>query len=272
MDDISGENTTTDPTQEFQYLRRNRAKSSHPYRNISIKDGFEEVRWRYPESAALGEMHVVDGTPFTGDITRAIPSRAGYKYPQRINHDGYYVVGQTCEQVWYESMTEYVALMQIEHSMSVASIASQPCCCLLRGEMAHYPDYAVRTAGGIIVIDVRDMHFTTLRDIAKFNRTGNLCKQLGWGYAVIEPLFGYERHNLVWLAGYRHWYAAPDADLAGRIIKLAADPTALMDLARELDANLGWRHLPAIFHLMFKRVLSYDGSRPLDDDTLIWKA
>ena len=115
-----------------------------------------------------------------------------------------------------------VALMQIEHTMSIAAIASQPCCFLLRGEMAHYPDYAVKTSdAATIVIDVRSMKFTTPRDIVKFNRTAQVCDRLGWGYTVIEPLLGYEERNLVWLAGYRHRYAAPDEELEERIATAA---------------------------------------------------
>lgn len=263
---------------EIRRIGKNRATSSHPFRGISIKDGLEEVRWLYPESKRDGEVHVVDGTPFTGDLSRAVPVRTGYKHPQRINHEGLYVVGQTGEQVWYESMEEYVALMQLEHRMSIAAIASQPCCFLLRGEMAHYPDYAVKTSdAATIVIDVRSMNFTTPRDIVKFNRTAQVCDRLGWGYTVIEPLLGYEERNLVWLAGYRHRYAAPDEELEERIVAAATEPIELMHLARELmhlarglDADLEWRYLPAIFHLMFTRVLNYDGSTSLCDETRIW--
>lgn len=252
-------------------IGKNQAKSSHPYQGNSIKDGLEEVRWYYPGSKQDGEVHVVDGTAFTSDVTRAVPVRTGPKYPQRINHEGLYVVGQTGEQVWYESMDEYVALMQIEHTMSIAAIASQPCCFLLRGEMAHYPDYAVRTnKAGTIIVDVRSMDFTTERDLLKFNRTAQVCDQLGWGYTLIEPLRGHEQRNLVWLAGYRHAYAAPGPELEARLLAAAADPVKLMYLARQLDPALAWRYLPAIYHLMFTRVLDYDGGAPLCDDTRIW--
>ncbi|MBE4719865.1 TnsA-like heteromeric transposase endonuclease subunit [Pseudarthrobacter sp. AB1] len=256
---------------EIRRIGKNQATSSHPYRGASIKDGLEEVRWYYPESKPDGEVHVVDGSPFTGDLSRAVPVRTGYKYPQRINHEGLYIVGQTGEQVWYESMEEYVALMQIEHTMSIGAIASQPCCFLLRGEMAHYPDYAVKTnKEATTIVDVRSMKFTTLRDIVKFNRTAQVCEQLGWGYTIIEPLYGYEEHNLVWLAGYRHRYAAPDEELRERIVAATTEPIELMRLARGLDADLEWRYLPAIFHLMFTRVLDYDRSTSLCDATRIW--
>lgn len=252
---------------------RNRAKSSHPYKGASIKNGFEEVRWRYPESTGEGEVHVVDGTPFLGDLSRAVPARVGYKYPRRINHEGLYVVGQTRQQVWYESMTEYVALMQIEHTMSVTALASQPCCFLLRGGIAHYPDYAIRTEEGrTMVVDVRDMEFTELRDIVAFNRTAHVCKQLGWGYTIVEPLHNHEERDLVWLAGYRHSVAAPDDLLRARILDAAIEPIGLMTLARRLAPNPDWLHLPAIYHLMFTRALSYNPSSPLDDDTPVWKA
>ncbi|MFD1211114.1 TnsA-like heteromeric transposase endonuclease subunit [Arthrobacter sp. GCM10027362] len=257
----------------FPYSGRNRAKSTHPYAGASIKDGLEEVRWRYPKSEGDGEVHVVDGTPFTGDITRAVPIRIGSKYLHRTYHEGLYVVGQTRQQVWYESMAEYVALMQIEHTMSVASVASQPCCFLFRGEMAHYPDYAVKTTvGDTIIIDVHDMQSTGLRDVVKFNRTAHVCEQLGWGYTVIEPLRLHEERNLVWLAGYRHWYAVPDPELEVRILDAASAPIGLVALARKLDPDLEWRHLPAVYHLMFTGVLGYDSALPLDDGTLVWKA
>lgn len=256
----------------IELISRNRAQSSHPYRSLTIKDGFEEVRWRYPESSSEGELHVVDGAPFTGDITRAVPSRTGYTYPGRVNHEGLYIVGQTGQQVWYESMTEYEALMLIEHTMSVTSVASQPCCFLFRGGTAHYPDYALTSADNhTIIVDVRDLDFTGLRELSSFNRSAQLCDQLGWGYMIIEPLFGHFRHDLIWLAGYRHSIAAPDHSLRARILDAARSPIGLMKLARLLDPNLEWRHLPAIYHLMFTRVLAYDLVSPLDDNTLVWK-
>lgn len=256
-----------------EQIGRNRARSSHPYKGVRIKDGFEEVRWHYPESTGEGEVHVVDGAPFTGDISRAVPARTGYKYPGRINHEGLYIVGQSQQQVWYESMAEYTALMQIEHAMCVSAVASQPCCFLLRGGIAHYPDFAIRTAEGrSIIVDVRDMEFTELRDIVSFNRTAHVCEQLGWGYIIIEPLYGYEKHNLEWLAGYRHPVAAPSDELRARILDAVSEPIGLMKLARRLDPHLEWRHLPAIYHLMFTRILAYDPASPLDDDTTVWKA
>ena len=106
-------------------------------------------------------------------------------------------------------MVERSALLQIEHTMSIASIASQPCCFLLRGDVYHYPDYALRTPeGATIVVDVRDLQFTDLHDIDKFNRSAHLCEQAGLGYTVIEPLPGFHQSNLERLGRYRHHFEA----------------------------------------------------------------
>lgn len=251
---------------------RNRTKSSHPYRGVRIKDGQEELRWRYPESTAMGEVYVLDGAPFNGDLGRAVPLRSGAKYPQRTHHEGHYVVGKTGQQVWFESMAEYVALMQIEQSFSLGSISSQPCCFLFRGEIAHYPDYAVKTArGATVIVDVRSAHLMRPRDVAKFQGTARVCEQLGWGYSVVEPLQGYEQHNLVWLAGYRHWFTAPDSELQAKIVRAASSHIRLIDLARLLDPDLEWHYLPAVYHLMFTKVLEYDQTSPLSDDTPVWR-
>lgn len=111
-------------------------------------------------------------------------------------------------------MTEYIALVQIEHAMEVVSIASKPCCFLFRGGYAHYPDYALKTRGGATsVVDVRDPEWTDESDVRKFNETASICDRLGRGYRIIEPLYGSRLHNLVWLAGYRHGYAAPGPEL-----------------------------------------------------------
>lgn len=252
---------------------KNRATSSHPYQNVRIKDGLEEVRWRYLESEPTGEVHILDGTPFIGDLSRAVPIRTGAKYHGRFHHEGLHVLGETGEQVWYESMAEHVALLQIEQNFSIKSVTSQPCCLLLRGEMAHYPDYAVKTKdAATVLIDVRPAHLVTARDEQKFQSTAHICEQLGWGYSIIEPLQGYARHNMVWLAGFRHWYAAPDHALYNRIMATTSSPMRLIDIGRLLDPELEWHYLPAIYHLMFKAVLSYDEKSPLSDDTLVWKS
>jgi hypothetical protein len=252
---------------------RNRAKDSDPYRGVSVKSGFDEIRWRYPESGRGDEVHVLDGQPFGGDITRAVPIRQGPKYRNRVNHEGLYVSAQTGQQVWYESMEEYVALMEVEHTMRVTSIAAQPCCFLFRAGFRHYPDFAVRTRkGGTAVLDVHEPDLTSLQDLIQFNRTARSCEQLGWGYYVLAPVTGYRRSNLVWLAGYRHSNAAPDPDTEARIMQAVRSPIGIMALARLLDPNLEWHYLPAIYQLMFTGALDYDNSAPFDDDTPVWEA
>ncbi|GAA1496050.1 TnsA-like heteromeric transposase endonuclease subunit [Paeniglutamicibacter kerguelensis] len=253
-------------------MTRNRARGSHPFKGVVIKRGLEEIRWSYPDSKFGGETYVVDGSEFIGDITKALPARNSYKYPNRVNHEGLYVSCHTGQQVWYESMTEYIALMQIEHEMEVASIASQPCCFLFRGGYAHYPDYALKTCGGATtVVDVRDLEWTDESDIEKFNRTASICDRLGWGYRIIEPMYGYRLHNLVWLAGYRHGYVAPGPELKQAVLEAAAEPLALMELACILSPDPEWLYLPQIYHLMFHRYLGYDDELPFHDETRVWK-
>ena len=263
-----------DPHGVFPQSGKNQARSSHPYQGVRIKDGLEEIRWHYPAPMGGPQKYVVDGrNSFSGDLTRAVPIRIGPKYPLRAHHEGRYIAGQTRQEVWHESMVERSALLQIEHTMSIASIASQPCCFLLRGDVYHYPDYALRTPeGATIVVDVRDLQFTDLHDIDKFNRSAHLCEQAGLGYTVIESLPGFQQSNLERLGRYRHHFEAPDAVLLTRILETAAEPIAVMDLARRLCLDPEWRYLPAIQHLMFTRVLGYDRTVPLDDDTLVWKA
>ncbi|TDL41888.1 TnsA-like heteromeric transposase endonuclease subunit [Kocuria rosea] len=262
------------PSGVFPQSGKNQARSSHPYQGVRIKDGLEEIRWHYPARMGGEQRHVVvEGSPFTGDLTRAVPIRIGPKYPLRPHHNGSYIVGQTRQEVWHESMTERSALLLIEHTMSIVSIASQPCCFLLRGDVYHYPDYALRTLGGdTVVVDVRDLQFTELQDIARFNRSANLCEAVGLGYTVIEPLPGFHQSNLERLGRYRHHFEAPEAELQARILEAAAEPIGVMDLARRLCPDPEWRYLPAIQHLMFTRVLNYDRTLPLDDDTRVWKA
>lgn len=252
-------------------VARNRAEFSDPYKGVSARSGFDEIRWRYPESGREGEVHVLDGVPFTGDITRAVPIRQGPKYRNRRNHEGLYVSAQTGQQVWYESMEEYVALMEVEHTMKVMSIAAQPCCFLFRHGLTHYPDFAVRTAkGGTVILDVHEPDLTTLEDLVRFNRTAHSCEQLGWGYYVLGPVTGYWRNNLVWLGGYRHEEAAPAPEIEARIVEAAQDPVGIMALARLLDRDIEWHYLPAIYHLMFTGALDYDNSAPFDDETPVW--
>lgn len=74
-------------------IGKNRAKSSHPYQGLSIKDGLEEVRWYYPESKGGGEVHVVDGTPFKGDVTRAVTVRTARVRPGGAMPDGLHTDG-----------------------------------------------------------------------------------------------------------------------------------------------------------------------------------
>lgn len=192
------------------------------------------------------------------------------KYQHRRNYEGYYQCAGSGQPIWYESMTEYTALMGLDHQHRLAGIAAQPFCILFPNGMRHYPDFfAVHESGRQWVYDVRPAELVDEKAAEQFAKTRTVCDQIGWGYEVLDGLTGVPRHNLEWLAAYRHPYIKPDEHLVARILNAASVQKPLAELAVSVGQELPVRSLPGIYHLLWTRQLDYDETIPLGWGTLI---
>ena len=121
--------------------------------------------------------------------------RTPKSWKHKKNYTGEYWAATTGGHVWFESLYERVALMQLDRDPQVAAISSQPMWIYWSGTARrHAPDFFVRFRdGSAAVMDVKPLALIEPDDIEAFDWTSILCKELGWDYFVasdgaIRPL------------------------------------------------------------------------------------
>ncbi|MEE1622727.1 TnsA-like heteromeric transposase endonuclease subunit [Zafaria sp. Z1313] len=247
------------------------AATADPYRNLANPNDHPVIAWT--DAAGAARTSVADARCLRHGLETARRARRPANYQHRRNYEGYYWWAGSGESVWYESMTEYAVLMELDHSQRLAKVAAQPFCILFNDGARHYPDYfALHASGSQVVYDVRPADRIDEKAEMQFAKTREVCEQIGWGYEVLHGATGVQRHNLEWLAGYRHPYITPEAPARSRILRAAEERLPLATLAAGLDPELPARFIPAIYHLLWARDLTYNPSKPLGWNTLIGRS
>lgn len=245
-----------------------RTIGADPYRKLANRNDHPVIAWTDASGAA--RTAVADPHCLAYGLEGARTARRPVNYQHRRNYEGYYWCAGSGESIWYESMTEYSVIMELDHTKRLAGIAAQPLCILFSDGTRHYPDYfALHDSGAQGLYDVRPSDRVDEKAEIQFAKTREVCERIGWDYQVLNGVRGVQRHNLEWLAGYRHPYMAPDPPTRARIRDAARNPVPLAGLATALDPALPVRHLPGIYHLLWIRELVYDPSVPLGWTTIV---
>lgn len=198
-------------------------------------------------------------------IERAVPIRRGGNYQHRRNYEGHYWCAGSGRHVWYESMTEYTALMHLDHTERLSAVATQPVCLYFADGSRHYPDFfALHESGEKVMYDVRPLELVDKAAEDQFVKTSQVCERIGWGYAVLHGVTGLQRHNLEWLAAYRHPWNCPTEGDRSQLLAFLEEPQTLADAARLLDLKHPARRVHLIYHLMWRREITYNDSLPLN--------
>ncbi|GAA3313330.1 TnsA-like heteromeric transposase endonuclease subunit [Arthrobacter ramosus] len=242
--------------------------AADPYRNLVNANDQAVIAWM--DAAGEARTSVADARCLRSGLESARMVRRPVKYQHRRNYEGYYWCAGSGESVWYESMTEYSVLMELDHTRDLAKVAAQPFCILFADGARHYPDYfALHASGRQVVYDVRPEGRVDEKAAVQFEKTRRVCEEVGWGYEVMHGVTGVQRHNLEWLAGYRHPYVDPGARERARIFDASTEQVPLAQLAVALDPVLPVQSLPGIYNLLWNQELTYEPSIPLGWHTLI---
>jgi len=205
-------------------------------------------------------------------LDKALLSRQPAKYQHRRHYEGYYWFSHTGKLVWHESMVEYTALMWLDYQHPIKAIAAQPMCIFFADGSRHYPDFfAVHADGSQVLYDVRPLERIDESAALQFEKTKQLCAKTGWRYEVLTGLERVVRHNLEWMAAYRHQRCSPDDVLSERILAFLDEARPFADVLRLLDLKTPARYLPQLYHMMWSRHICFDMTQPLSLATLIWK-
>ncbi len=164
-------------------------------------------------------------------------------------------------------------LMGFDFEGGVIGVLAQPL--MLHFERAgktfrHVPDFLVwREGGGVTMVDVkRAEQVGASRNRRAFESTEVACQHLGWGFEVrTEPDDTYLA-NLKWLAGYRRRSPRFEATAREMLACCADGAVSVRQLLARMEQPLLAR--PALFHLLWKRVLRFDMTALLDERSLVY--
>ncbi|HEX5298474.1 MAG TPA: TnsA-like heteromeric transposase endonuclease subunit [Streptosporangiaceae bacterium] len=192
-------------------------------------------------------------TPFE----RAGPVRSFPSFRGQASFTGLYYAATMEAYVGFESWLERDVAMMLDYDPAVVVFSSQPFWLHWAqdgGQRRHVPDYFARLADGMaVVIDVRPDDRIERRDAEAFAATERACREVGWLFRRTAGPGAVLAANVRWLAGYRH-RRCYRGEVAGRLIRVFAEPKPLMGGAREAGDPVGV--LPVLYHLLWKQVLS----------------
>ncbi|WP_175435784.1 TnsA-like heteromeric transposase endonuclease subunit [Streptomyces hawaiiensis] len=136
------------------------------------------------------------------------------------------------------------------------------------GAWVHTPDlFARRSDGSVLLLDVKgNGRLTVPTVVCQARRTADLCRRIGWDYAMVGEPDALRWATVSWLAGYRRPLRA-GKELADRLLVLAQKAVVIGDLVNfqpipELARSV-------IYHLMWHHQLVFDQTRPLRDHTCV---
>lgn len=201
------------------------------------------------------------------------PSRRPTSHPLRRNTEGFYWFSQLKQHVWYESMEEYTALMRLDHLRQITAIVTQPMRIDFTDGSAHFPDIFVEHIDGRQELcNVRPASLIDAKTEQQFANTESICSEIGWKHQVLPELSRIERHNLEWIAAYRHRRHAP-TPLCRALTLAAAEPECTFGAVWDVCKRSGEEHAVAgLYHLMWKRELLFDANQPLQPSTSVRRA
>jgi hypothetical protein len=199
------------------------------------------------------------------------PVRGFPSYKGQHNYVGRWWTATTGGHVGYESWLERDRLILLDFDPDTVGIASQPFWLFwttAEGRArSHAPDYFARLAdGSALVLDCRPPERIKPRDEVAFEATRSACGMLGWRYEVVgappETLLG----NARWLSGYRHpRYGLPE--IAAALRAVFTTPAGLLAGAEMVGDPIAV--LPVVFHLLWRRELVTELTRPLHPEVVV---
>ena len=181
---------------------------------------------------------------------------------------GYYWCAGSQTMVRHESMSEFTAMMLLDHLLDVIEAVAQPMLLSFPNGLYHTPDYLIRTAqGDAILVDVHDSVRTSEADALKFELTRQLCERVGWGFELFDMFTDITRWSLEMMCRYHHPRYEPTASMRARILKLVRKHKTFGSLREALRTDKPGEHLPAVYHLMWQRAIRFDVHSPFNDST-----
>ncbi|MGV2900119.1 TnsA-like heteromeric transposase endonuclease subunit [Microbacterium sp. AGC62] len=226
----------------------------------------DRIEWK----DAKGRVHAVRALNRTSveKVTPVDPARPLMKWDGQRASQGYYWCAGSQSMVRHESMSEFTALMLLDHELDIIEAVAQPMLLTFPNGLFHTPDFLIRTAfGEAILVDVHDSARTSETDALKFELTRLLCERVGWRFELFDMFTDITRWSLEMMCRYHHPRYEPDASTRSRILSLATKHKTFGALRNSLRTDKPGEYLPAVFHLMWQRAIRFDIHAPFTDNT-----
>ncbi|WP_022891117.1 TnsA-like heteromeric transposase endonuclease subunit [Agromyces subbeticus] len=220
-----------------------------------------------------GETHRIDARDAQHvEFENAAPVRSFPSWRGKRNYSGFYWTATNRRHVGFESLTERTALMLLDRDPHIIGISSQPmwiCWPKDGGADSHAPDFFVRYDNGDgAVIDVRPEHLIDDHSADVFERTNDLCKQMGFQYRLIPAMDPMLVKNLLFLARYRADEYTATTDQLRALRRFSAQPISLQEIVSRLGSSDRAAGLAAAYSLIWHGAIDIDLSRPVSLATL----
>lgn len=235
-------------------------------------DGFDRIEW-FDADGRKNTIRAND--PKTAE--RVLPTehrtrRPGKGKGQKAFQGRYWCAGSGAH-VFHESMLEYTSMMLLDHLYDIVAMSAQPMLLTFADGDFHYPDFlAILADGTRLLMDAHSLSMTTVEDERKFELTKQMCERLGWRYLLLNEMSDIVRWNLEYIARFHHPRFTPEPATRNSILSLAANHDTFGGLMDALRTEKLGEHIPALFHLFWKRALALDITTPITPATPIWVA
>ncbi|WTW96109.1 TnsA-like heteromeric transposase endonuclease subunit [Streptomycetaceae bacterium NBC_01309] len=205
-------------------------------------------------------------------LAHAQPWRTFRWYKGQQHYSGLYWSATMRDHVIYESRLELGCLLFADFDPSVQGIVAQPFLlkAMVDGKVCkHIPDYLLTTKHGVVVMDVKPRQRLLEPAVARtFAWTRRVVESRGWRYEVWTEPAQTELDNVRFLAGYRRdWLFSVDVLQEAR--RAAVDGVTLGEAAWCVSGCSEAQVRAALHHLLWKRQLRFDLTRPLRPSTVL---
>jgi hypothetical protein len=220
---------------------------------------------------ARGEEQSMNAGPdlLRRNLVEARPIRVSKSHTNSTSYRGHAWFSQTGQQLWTESRFEWFALMWLDMSHDIDSVAVQPMRIDFGDGTHHFPDViALHADSRQVLYDIKPAATITPKAAEQFRKTRDVCARVGWGYEVFSGLPQTVTTNIKWLWNYRGPDHKPSDAVARRIMGLLETPRTISSVAMESGLPLPVVNT-GIFHMLWKRQLRADLSTRFGYSTLI---
>lgn len=232
-------------------------------------NGVDRIEWK----DAKHRVHSARATDpaSVANVAPGQPARLPMKWDTQRSSQGYYWCACTQSMVRYESMSEFIALMLLDHLFDIVDVMAQPMMLTFqRDDLHHVPDVFFSTAQGErVLVNVHDDDRTTEAEALKFELSAQMCERVGWRYIQLDTFPDVTRWNLEMMGRYHHPRFDPDDETRDLILHVAGEVQTFGALRDALRTGRPGEYLPAVFHLMWQRAIRFAIDQPFTDNTPI---